>query len=426
MPPRVHPLLLLSLFLNTTEGLSSRASPPAAKRPRAADGAAAAAYDNMLDKAISSCYEDRRRKQRERSGGKNLTNWVKENTRIDYSSETTPVDGCVVAASSGYASTSVIFYRHEGSRTLRMLFLPCFDGTLYRGNSEGAIHARNKEEGKEWYISHDPVEKLGILMPPLDKAGCLAATITLLEELGVVTVKADTSPFDLLQRGLCDMFSSESSSVEHKRDIPSTVASPAVALVVAYCTEGLLSTAAGGNGPLTPQDVNWAERDGVLEKALSSLEGLRLRQVALYGGEEFKTWVKEGTRISYVEEGPPGGACEVSGKTGSSTTISFHRPEDTKVLGATTLACSDGTVYKGDLDGEIEAENGKTGRKWHLARDPLKKLDILMPSLNTERCGSATMFILNELGVTNKSESAPFKLLHEGLCDLFHRASEAS
>ncbi|KAF4666151.1 hypothetical protein FOZ61_010091 [Perkinsus olseni] len=166
-----------------------------------------------------------------------------------------------------------------------------------------------------------------------------------------------------------------------------------LAALLAYCTQGLLSTGAGGNGPLTPQDANWAERDGVLEEALSSLEGVRLGQVALYGGEEFKTWVEEGTRVSYVKEGPPGGACEVSAKT--------------------------------DLDGEIQAENANTGKKWHLARDPLKKLDILMPSLNTERCGSATMFILNELGVTEQSASDPFKLLHEGLCDLFHRASEA-
>ncbi|KAF4694545.1 hypothetical protein FOZ60_007780 [Perkinsus olseni] len=198
-----------------------------------------------------------------------------------------------------------------------------------------------------------------------------------------------------------------------------------LAALLAYCTEGL-SAVAGGNGPLTSQDANWEERDEVLEEALSSFEGVRLGQVALYGGKEFKTWVKEGTRISYVEEGPPGGACKVSGKTASSATISFHRPEDTKVLVTSTLPCSDGTVYKGDLDGEIQAENGKTGKKWHLARDPLKKLDILMPSMNTERCGSATMFILNELGVTKQSESAPFKLLHEGLCDLFHRASEAS
>ncbi|KAF4707457.1 hypothetical protein FOZ62_003731 [Perkinsus olseni] len=298
-----------------------------------------------------------------RYGGRELRAWVKREGHMSLSRDNTPTPGCLLYK-PGYMAHPITFYRHHETRTLRILSLPCTDGTVYKGSLDGVVHARNRSEGKTWDMAQDPLAEFSILMPPLTNDRCRIAASFIFNGLGVMgKPDDDTPPFDLLQKEMCDLFHRDSRFVE-KTDIP-TVATPD--------TRNLHTRRTGGTiRPVKKPDDDAVDyRGGYKVRVKASIheggEGTDAPEAAKARGTQVVTVT------SRREDEPTRGPEAASGRRGEDVVDAPGPSEESEhVLDATALSkTSEGSVEEGT--GQT-SKTSRRSKRWKSIRRIFKVL----------------------------------------------------
>ncbi|KAF4666150.1 hypothetical protein FOZ61_010090 [Perkinsus olseni] len=303
-----------------------------------------------------------------RYGGWKLRAWVKREGHMSLSSDNTPTPGCLLYK-RGYMLHPITFYRHRETRTLRILSLPCRDGTVYKGDLDGVVHARNRSEGKEWDMAQDPLAEFSVLMPPLTDDRCRIAASFIFNGLGVMEKpNDDTLPFDLLQKEMCDLFHRDSRSVE-KTDIPN-VATPD--------PRNLYTRRRGGTiRPVKKPDDGVDYRGGYKVKVKASIhKGEEKRTDAPEAAKEVDAEKARGTQEEAAtsrREDEPTRSPEASDRRGEDVVDAPRPSEESKhVLHATALSkTSEGSVE--DATGQT-SKTARRSKRWKSIRRMLKVL----------------------------------------------------
>ncbi|KAF4729106.1 hypothetical protein FOZ63_000080 [Perkinsus olseni] len=300
---------------------------------------------------------------------------------MSFSSDNTPTPGCLLYK-PGYMANPITFHRHHETRTLRILSLPCTDGTVYKGGLDGVVHARNRSEGKEWDMAQDPLAEFRILMPPLTDDRCRIAASFIFNGLGVMEKPGDdTPPFDLLQKEMCDLFHRESRSVE-KTDIP-TVATPD--------TRNLHTRRTGGTIlPVKKPDDAVDYRGGYKVRVKASIH--KGEEKSTDASEAAKEVDEEKTRITHAEaatsrrEDEPTRSPEASDRQDEDVVDAPGPPEESEhVLDATAQSkTSEGSVEEGT--GQT-SKTSRQSKRWKSIRRIFK---VLKPGKKSSYSVTAT------------------------------------